>query len=61
MRNHLLSSENVDVGHQIENIVYLELFRREYRVNTGKIDEKEIDFVATKQDSKEYYQAGQSH
>jgi predicted AAA+ superfamily ATPase len=56
LRNHLLSSINTDVGHQIENIVYFELLRRGYRVNIGKIDEKEIDFVATKQNSKEYYQ-----
>ena len=56
IRNHLLSSSNSDVGHQLENIVYLELLRRGYRVNIGKIDEKEIDFVATKQNTKEYYQ-----
>ena len=56
LRNHLLSSANTDVGHQVENIVYLELLRRGYRVNIGKIDEKEIDFVATKQNTKEYYQ-----
>jgi predicted AAA+ superfamily ATPase len=56
LRNHLLSAANADVGHQVENIVYLELLRRGYRVNIGKIDEKEIDFVATKQNAKEYYQ-----
>jgi predicted AAA+ superfamily ATPase len=56
LRNHLLSSINTDVGHQIENIVYFELLRRGYRVNIGKIDEKEIDFVVTKQNAKEYYQ-----
>jgi len=56
LRNHLLSSSNSDMGHQIENIVYLELLRRGYRVNIGKIDEKEIDFIATKQHTKEYYQ-----
>jgi predicted AAA+ superfamily ATPase len=56
LRNHLLSSSNSDVGHQIENIVYLELLRRGYRVNIGKIDEREIDFIATKQKTKEYYQ-----
>ena len=56
LRNHLLSPANTDVGHQIENIVYLELLRRGYRVNIGKIDEKKIDFVATKQNTKEYYQ-----
>jgi predicted AAA+ superfamily ATPase len=56
LRNHLLSSINTDVGHQLENIVYFELLRRGYRVNIGKIYEKEIYFVATKQNSKEYYQ-----
>jgi len=56
LRNHLLSSSNSDMGHQIENIVYLELLRRGYRVNIGKIDEKEIDFIAVKQHTKEYYQ-----
>ena len=56
LRNHMLSSSNADVGHQIENIVFLELLRRGYRVNIGKIDEKEIDFIATKQNTREYYQ-----
>jgi predicted AAA+ superfamily ATPase len=56
LRNHLLTPTNVDVGHQIENIVCLELLRRGYRVNIGKIDDKEIDFVVTKQGAKEYYQ-----
>jgi predicted AAA+ superfamily ATPase len=56
LRNHLLSAANADVGHQVENIVYLELLRRGYRVNIGKLGGKEIDFVATKQNTKEYYQ-----
>ncbi|MDR2163960.1 MAG: ATP-binding protein [Clostridiales Family XIII bacterium] len=56
LRNHLLSSSNSDVGHQIENIVFLELVRRGYRVNVGKAGDKEIDFVATKQNAREYYQ-----
>ncbi|MDR1563976.1 MAG: ATP-binding protein [Oscillospiraceae bacterium] len=60
LRNHLLSSSNSDVGHQIENIVFLELLRRGYRVNIGKVDEREIDFVATKQNTKEYYQVSLS-
>ncbi len=60
LRNHLLSSSNSDVGHQIENIVYLELIRRGYRVNIGKIDDREIDFIATRQNSKEYYQVSMS-
>ncbi len=60
LRNHLLSSSNSDVGHQIENIVYLELIRRGYRINIGKIDDREIDFIATRQNSKEYYQVSMS-
>jgi predicted AAA+ superfamily ATPase len=56
LRNHLLSASNSDIGHQLENIVFLELLRRGYRVNTGKIDEQEIDFIASKQNTKEYYQ-----
>jgi predicted AAA+ superfamily ATPase len=56
LRNHLLSTANDNPGHQVENIVYLELLRRGYRVNIGKLDEKEIDFVATRQNTKEYYQ-----
>lgn len=60
LRNHLLSATNADIGHQIENIVYLELLRRGYRVNIGKIDEKEIDFVVTKQNTREYYQVSMS-
>jgi predicted AAA+ superfamily ATPase len=60
LRNHLLSSANLDTGHQIENIVFLELLRRGYRVNIGKIDEREIDFVAARQNTKEYYQVSLS-
>ena len=56
LRNHLLSATNIDAGHQIENIVFFELLRRGYRVNIGKFDDKEIDFIATKQNMKEYYQ-----
>lgn len=54
--NFLLSQRNADIGHQIENIVYFELLRRGYRINIGKIDDKEIDFVAIKENTKEYYQ-----
>jgi predicted AAA+ superfamily ATPase len=36
---------NLDLGHNLENIVYLELLRRGCRVNIGKADNTEIDFV----------------
>ena len=47
VRNMLLESSSPDLGHQLENIVYLELLRRGYRVSTGKFAEKEIDFAVT--------------
>ncbi len=40
----------------LENIVYLELKRRNYKVFTGKIGDREIDFVAEKQGNKLYVQ-----
>jgi predicted AAA+ superfamily ATPase len=60
MRNHLLKAANTDIGHQLENIVFLELLRRGYRLNIGKTNEKEIDFIATKADGVEYYQVSAS-
>ena len=47
IRNMLLESSTPDLGHQLENIVYLELLRRGCRVSIGKIAEKEIDFVVS--------------
>jgi predicted AAA+ superfamily ATPase len=46
IRNMLLESSSPDLGHQLENIVYLELLRRGLRVSVGKLDEKEVDFIA---------------
>ncbi len=46
LRNMLLSSRSLDVGHMLENVVYLELLRRGYKVYVGKIDDLEVDFVA---------------
>ena len=46
----------MDTGHIIENIVYFELLRRGFDVDVGKVGDKEIDFIATKDDLKIYYQ-----
>lgn len=45
-RNALLGKELVsDAGHLLENVIYLELKRRNYQVWTGKTDNLEVDFV----------------
>ena len=44
----------------IENIVFLELLRREYRVYIGKVGETEVDFVAEKPNDKLYIQVTES-
>ena len=55
-RNMLLGYRDTDTGHILENIVYLELLRRDYRVYIGKIGDTEIDFVAEKPDERLYIQ-----
>jgi predicted AAA+ superfamily ATPase len=56
LRYFLLRSDKKDVGHTLENIVYLELLRRGHKVYVGKNGILEIDFVAIKGDKVEYYQ-----
>lgn len=56
LRNYLLGFRDVDTGHILENIIYFELLRRGYDVAIGKVDEKEVDFIATKADEKKYIQ-----
>ena len=56
-RENLLGKKaSQDMGHTLENIVYLELLRRGYKVYTGKVDDLEIDFVAENTNGLEYYQ-----
>ncbi len=56
----LLGYRDADRGHIIENIVFLELLRRDYRVYIGKIGETEVDFVAEKPNDKVYIQVTES-
>lgn len=56
LRNYLLGYRDLDTGHVIENIVYFELLRRGYDVAVGKVGSKEVDFIATKDEEKIYYQ-----
>lgn len=59
-RNMLLGYRDADRGHILENIVFLELIRRDYRVYIGKVAETEIDFVAEKPNEKLYIQVTES-
>jgi predicted AAA+ superfamily ATPase len=60
LRRILLGDSSADVGHILENIVYLELIRRGYQVRIGKVGELEIDFIAFKGSDRRYYQVAAS-
>ena len=61
LRIYLLGKKaNSDMGHVLENIVYLELLRRGYKVYVGKVDDLEIDFVAENRDGLKYFQVSLS-
>ena len=60
LRNYLLGFRNRDSGHAIENVVNFELLRRGYDVAIGKVDNLEVDFIATKADEKLYVQVTES-
>ena len=59
LRYVLLGKEGSDLGHILENIVYLELLRRGYKVSVGQVNGTEVDFVAEKDGFVEYYQISQ--
>lgn len=56
----LLGQKANDVGHILENVVYLELIRRGYSVFVGKVDDTEIDFVAQNSQGNTYIQVSSS-
>lgn len=57
LRSYLLGKKaDSDMGHILENIVYLELLRRGYKVYVGKVDDLEINFVAENRDGLKYFQ-----
>jgi predicted AAA+ superfamily ATPase len=61
LRSYLLNNTTRDIGHMLENVVYLELLRRGYKISIGKVGDKEVDFVAQNIDGiVEYYQVSQS-
>jgi predicted AAA+ superfamily ATPase len=60
LRFYLLGSKVSDTGRILENIVFLELFRRGWELSIGKMNTYEIDFVAQQGEKREYYQVALS-
>ena len=61
LRSFLLGKKaDSDMGHILENIVYLELLRRGYKVYVGKVDNLEVDFVAENREGLNYFQVALS-
>ena len=60
IRNIILGFRNIDEGHLLENVVYLELLRRGFKVNIGKTLNYEVDFVAENINTIKYYQVTRS-
>jgi len=55
-REQMFGANQSDINRVLENIVFIELLRRGYKVRIGEVGDREIDFIAVKSDSKEYFQ-----
>ncbi|MBQ8776111.1 MAG: ATP-binding protein, partial [Treponema sp.] len=60
LRNTLLGYRNIDSGHILETLIFLELKRRKYQIYTGKADNEEIDFVIKNQNEVAYIQVAET-
>ncbi|MFZ2848678.1 MAG: DUF4143 domain-containing protein, partial [Trichococcus flocculiformis] len=60
LRNQFIGYNSSNMGHDLENIVFLELIRRGYQVFVGKNGTAEIDFIAERSDTKMYIQVSLS-
>lgn len=56
LRYALLGTKKADMGHILENVVFLELLRRGYEIYIGKVGNTEVDFVVIGDEGEEYYQ-----
>ena len=57
LREAVFGSNRRDINLVLENILYMEMLRRGYKVTVGKIGEREVDFVCEKRGEKLYVQA----
>lgn len=60
IRNLLLGYRDIDRGHMLENVVYLELVRRGYKVYVGKTGSQEVDFMAENETNRIYFQVAET-
>ena len=60
LRRVMLGRQGVDVGHILENVVYLELLRHNQHVFIGKVGDLEVDFVTINNDQTSFYQVSAS-
>lgn len=60
IRNIILGFRNIDEGNLLENVVYLELLRRGYKISIGKTFDYEVDFIAENVNTIKYYQVSRS-
>jgi predicted AAA+ superfamily ATPase len=60
LRNAMLGNRGRDIGHILENVIYLELHRRGYDVYIGKVEDMEVDFVARDENGTKYIQVAAS-
>ena len=60
LRNVINGTKGGDLGHVLENVVYLELARRGGEIYVGKVGDTEIDFVVIQGERKSYYQVSLS-
>ncbi len=56
LRRVLLGNRAMDIGHVLENVIYLELLRRGFEVYVGKVADTEVDFVAKNEKGLQYIQ-----
>ena len=60
LQRFILGSKKQDFGRNLENIVYLELLRRNYEIYIGKVNSNEVDFIAIKNGITQYYQVAET-